>query len=43
MLLTTLTLFVNYAACQISDKDAWGVMIKNDAMTGYQGNYVVNG
>jgi predicted ATP-dependent serine protease len=37
------TLFVNYAACQISDKDAWGVMIKNDAMTGYQGNYVVNG
>ncbi len=37
------TLFVNYAACQISDKDAWGVMIKNDAMTGYQGNYIVNG
>jgi len=37
------TLFVNYAACQISDKDAWGVMIKNDAMNNYQGNYIVNG
>ena len=37
------TLFVNYAACQISDKDAWGVMIKNDAMNNYQGDYIVNG
>jgi predicted ATP-dependent serine protease len=35
------TLFVNYAACQISDKDAWGVMIRNDAMNNYQGNYIV--
>ena len=33
------TLFVNYAACQISDKDAWGVMIRNDAMNNYQGAY----
>jgi hypothetical protein len=35
------TLFVNYAACQISDKNAWGVMIKNDSMNNYQGNYIV--
>ena len=35
------TLFVNYAACQISDKNAWGVMIKNDAINGYQGPYIV--
>jgi predicted ATP-dependent serine protease len=34
-------LYVNYAACQISDKDAWGVMIRNDAMNNYQGNYIV--
>jgi len=35
------TLFVNYAACLISDKDAWGVMIKNDTINGYQGPYIV--
>ena len=33
------TLFVNYAACQISDKNAWGVMLRNDVIAGYQGNY----
>ncbi len=35
------TLFVNYAACQISDKNAWGVMLRNDAVNGYQGDYIV--
>ena len=34
------TLFVNYAACQISDKNAFGVMLHNDARAGYVGNYV---
>jgi predicted ATP-dependent serine protease len=34
------TLFVNYAACQISDKNAWGVMLRNDVISGYQGDYV---
>jgi predicted ATP-dependent serine protease len=33
------TLFANYAACQISDKNAWGVMLRNDVIAGYQGNY----
>ncbi len=33
------TLFVNYAACQISDKNAWGVMLRNDVIAGYQGKY----
>ena len=35
------TLFVNYAACQISDKNAWGVMLRNDVINNYQGNYAV--
>jgi hypothetical protein len=35
------TLFVNYAACQISDKNAWGVMLRNDVIAGYDGGYVV--
>jgi len=35
------TLFVNYAACQISDKNAWGVMLRNDVVNGYQGDYIV--
>ena len=34
------TLFVNYGACQISDKNAFGVMLHNDARAGYNGNYV---
>jgi predicted ATP-dependent serine protease len=35
------TLFVNYAACQISDKNAWGVMLRNDVIAGYDGGYIV--
>ena len=35
------TLFVNYAACQISDKNAWGVMLRNDAINGYGGDYIL--
>jgi KaiC/GvpD/RAD55 family RecA-like ATPase len=35
------TLFVNYAACQISDKNAWGVMLRNDVINGYGGDYIV--
>lgn len=33
-------LLVNYAACQISDKNAFGVMLSNDVKAGYTGNYV---
>jgi len=31
------TLLVNYAACQISDSNEFGWMIRRDAMSGYQG------
>ena len=31
------TLLVNYAACQISDPNEFGWMIRRDAMSGYQG------
>jgi RecA-family ATPase len=34
-------LLVNYAACQIGDQDELGWMYRRDAMTGYQGGYVV--
>ena len=33
-------LAVNYGACQISDKDAFGAMLQRDARFGYTGNYV---
>ena len=35
------TLYVNYGACQISDKDAIGLMYHRDAIAKYQGNYNV--
>ena len=35
------TLFVNYAACQISDQDSFGRMLRQDTMSGYQGSYNV--
>ena len=34
------TLLVNYGACQISDKDAFGAMLARDARAGYVGNYI---
>jgi predicted ATP-dependent serine protease len=34
------TLFVNYGACQISDKNAYGTMLHHDARHGYNGNYI---
>jgi hypothetical protein len=34
-------LLVNYAACQIGDQDELGWMYRRDAMSGYQGGYVV--
>jgi replicative DNA helicase len=34
-------LLVNYAACQISDEDQFGRMLRRDAMVGYQGSYIV--
>lgn len=33
-------LFVNYGACQISDKNAYGAMLQHDARYGYTGNYI---
>jgi len=35
------TLLVNYAACQIGDTDAFGRMLRQDVMTGYDGGYNV--
>lgn len=35
------TLLVNYAACQIRDTDAFGRMLRQDVMTGYDGGYNV--
>ena len=35
------TLLVNYAACQISDENEFGWMLRRDAMAGYQGAYNV--
>jgi len=35
------TLLVNYGACQISDKDAYGAMLARDARYGYTGDYIV--
>lgn len=35
------TLYVNYAACQISGADAYGAMYQRDARMGYVGNYNV--
>ncbi len=34
------TLAVNYGACQITDKDAYGAMLQRDARAGYVGNYI---
>lgn len=34
------TLLVNYGACQIADKDAYGAMLQRDARSGYVGNYI---
>lgn len=34
-------LAVNYGACQISDKDAFGAMLQRDARYGYNGPYIV--
>jgi hypothetical protein len=34
------TLSVNYGACQITDKDAYGAMLQRDARSGYVGNYI---
>ena len=34
------TLSVNYGACQISDKDAYGAMLQRDARAGYVSNYI---
>jgi len=34
-------LLVNYAACQISDQDEFGWMLRRDAMANYQGGYNV--
>ena len=34
-------LLVNYAACQISDEDQFGRMLRRDTMAGYQGSYNV--
>jgi replicative DNA helicase len=34
-------LLVNYAACQIGDQDELGWMYRRDAMSGYQGGYIV--
>lgn len=34
------TLLVNYGACQINDKDAYGAMFQRDARSGYVGNYI---
>jgi len=34
-------LLVNYAACQISDEDQFGRMLRRDHMAGYQGSYNV--
>jgi hypothetical protein len=33
------TLVANYAACQISDKDAYGTMLGKDVRNGYDGSY----
>ena len=33
------TLVANYAACQISDKDAYGTMLGKDVRAGYDGGY----
>jgi len=33
-------LAVNYGACQITDKDAYGAMLQRDARAGYVGNYI---
>ena len=33
------TLFVNYGACQISDKNSFGQMLARDARAGYTGDY----
>lgn len=35
------TLLVNYAACQIGDQDAFGRMLRQDVMAGYDGGYNV--
>jgi predicted ATP-dependent serine protease len=35
------TLFVNYAACQITDDPVWGSMFSKDQRYGYQGGYNV--
>ena len=35
------TLYVNYAACQIADNDAYGAMYQRDSRAGYVGNYNV--
>ncbi len=37
---TYATLNVSYGACQISDKNAYGAMLANDARHGYTGNYI---
>jgi hypothetical protein len=34
------TLMVNYGACQIADKNAYGAMLQHDARYGYTGNYI---
>lgn len=34
------SLAVNYGACQITDKDAYGAMLQRDARAGYVGNYI---
>lgn len=34
------TLFVNYGACQIADKNSYGAMLQHDARYGYTGNYI---
>lgn len=38
---TYATLYVNYAACQIADGDAYGAMYQRDARAGYTGNYIL--
>lgn len=35
------SLIVNYGACQISDRNAFGAMLQRDARYGYTGDYVV--
>jgi hypothetical protein len=36
------SLMVNYGACQISDRNAFGAMLGRDARAGYTGDYIVD-